>query len=78
MAAVESVKAASDVYAPVSGVVSAVNAAVADAPATVNASAEGDAWFVKLTLADGGAAEAATLMDAAASQKHCDADAAAH
>ena len=78
MAAVESVKAASDVYAPVSGVVSAVNAAVVDTPALVNSAAEGDAWFVKLTLADGAAAEAAKLMDAKAYKAHCDADAASH
>lgn len=78
MAAVESVKAASDVYAPVSGVVSAVNAAVVDTPALVNSAAEGEAWFVKLKLAGGASAEASKLMDTKAYKAHCDADAAAH
>jgi|SRR5215472_6699672 len=52
LAVVESVKAASDVYAPVSGEVVEVNAALPDAPETVNAMPENDAWFVKLKLAD--------------------------
>jgi glycine cleavage system H protein len=51
-AVVESVKAASEVYAPVSGEVVAVNDALADAPATVNEDAEGKGWFLKLKLAD--------------------------
>jgi len=52
LAVVESVKAASDVYAPVSGEVVEVNSALPDAPETVNAMPEKDAWFVKLKLAD--------------------------
>ena len=51
-AVVESVKAASEVYAPASGEVIAVNDALADAPATVNEDAEGKGWFLKLKLAD--------------------------
>jgi glycine cleavage system H protein len=51
-AVVESVKAASEVYAPASGEVVAVNEALADAPATVNEDAEGKGWFLKLKLAD--------------------------
>jgi glycine cleavage system H protein len=51
-AVVESVKAASEVYAPASGEVVAVNAALADAPATVNEDAEGRGWFLKLKLSD--------------------------
>lgn len=51
-AVVESVKAASDVYAPVSGEVVEGNQAVADDPALVNRDAEGDGWFFKLRLAD--------------------------
>jgi glycine cleavage system H protein len=51
-AVVESVKAASEVYAPASGEVVAVNDALADAPATVNEDAEGKGWFLKLRLAD--------------------------
>ena len=61
-AVVESVKAASEVYAPASGEVVAVNAALADAPATVNEDAEGKGWFLKLKLAD--PAELEKLMTA--------------
>jgi glycine cleavage system H protein len=61
---VESVKAASEVYAPVSGEVTAVNAALADDPARVNKDAMGEGWFYKLTLAD--LAELTDLMDDAA------------
>ena len=51
-AVVESVKAASEVYAPASGEVVAVNDALADTPATVNDDAEGKGWFLKLKVAD--------------------------
>jgi glycine cleavage system H protein len=63
-AVVESVKAASDVYAPVSGTVTAGNAALEADPALVNTAAETDGWFFKLTLADAG--ELSGLMDRAA------------
>jgi glycine cleavage system H protein len=59
--AVESVKAASDVYSPVSGTVVDVNTALADKPELVNADAEGAAWFFKIKLAD--PAELDALMD---------------
>ncbi len=59
-AVVESVKAASEVYAPVGGEVTSANAALADDPATVNADPEGEGWFFKLKLADAG--EFAKLM----------------
>lgn len=49
---VESVKAASDVYAPVDGEVSEVNDAVASDPSLVNSAAEGDGWLFKLKLSD--------------------------
>jgi glycine cleavage system H protein len=62
-AVVESVKAASDVFAPVSGTVSEGNAALADDPALVNTAPEGDGWFFKLTIADRG--ELDGLMDEA-------------
>jgi glycine cleavage system H protein len=52
MAVVESVKAASEVYAPVSGEVLEVNTVLSDAPATVNEDAQGKGWFVKLKVAD--------------------------
>jgi glycine cleavage system H protein len=51
-AVVESVKAASDVYSPVSGTVIEGNAALADTPELVNEDPEGDGWFFKLTLSD--------------------------
>ncbi|MBV9570629.1 MAG: glycine cleavage system protein GcvH [Alphaproteobacteria bacterium] len=51
-AVVESVKAASEVYAPVDGDVTAGNPALADDPAKVNADPEGEGWFFKLKIAD--------------------------
>jgi glycine cleavage system H protein len=63
-AVVESVKAASEVYAPVSGEVVAINQAIEEEPAKVNADPAGDGWFLKIRLAD--AAELAELMDEAA------------
>ncbi|HUK58230.1 MAG TPA: glycine cleavage system protein GcvH [Stellaceae bacterium] len=66
-AVVESVKAASEVYAPVSGEVTGANAALADDPAKVNADPMGDGWFFKVKLAN--AKELDGLMDEAAYQK---------
>jgi glycine cleavage system H protein len=63
-AVVESVKAASDVYSPVSGTVLEGNSALADTPGLVNEDAEGDGWFFKLTLSD--PSEVEDLMDEAA------------
>ncbi|MDO9609842.1 MAG: glycine cleavage system protein GcvH [Brevundimonas sp.] len=63
-AVVESVKAASDVYAPVSGEVVEANDALSTAPETVNAAPEGDGWFAKIKVSD--AAELDALMDQAA------------
>ena len=60
-AVVESVKAASDVFAPVSGTVTEGNAALEDDPALVNTAPESDGWFFKLTIAD--KAELDGLMD---------------
>lgn len=60
-AVVESVKAASDIYAPVSGIVIEGNDALADTPALVNEDPEGDGWFFKLTLSD--TSELDALMD---------------
>ena len=67
-AVVESVKAASEVYAPVSGEVVEVNSALTDAPQTVNESAEGEGWFLKLRVAD--ASELDDLMDEAAYREY--------
>ena len=63
-AVVESVKAASDVYAPVAGEVVEGNEALASAPETVNADPEGAGWFAKIKVAD--QAEYEALMDRAA------------
>jgi glycine cleavage system H protein len=63
-AVVESVKAASDVYAPVSGTVTESNPALTDDPSLVNSAPEGAGWFFKLTLSD--PSELDGLMDKAA------------
>jgi glycine cleavage system H protein len=64
---VESVKAASDLYAPVSGTVLATNPALESAPETVNKAPYDDGWMVQLKLAN--PAEAAALLDAGAYTK---------
>ncbi len=64
VAVVESVKAASEVYAPVSGEIIAINEALNGAPERVNQSPESDAWFFKLKVAND--AEVSALMDEAA------------
>jgi glycine cleavage system H protein len=61
MAVVESVKAASDVYAPISGEVAEVNAGLPDTPEIVNADPEASGWFVRLKVAS--SAEVEALMD---------------
>lgn len=66
-AVVESVKAASDVYAPVSGEVIEVNGELSGDPALVNRGAEGDGWFMKVKLSN--PAELDELMDKAAYDK---------
>ena len=63
-AVVESVKAASDVYTPVSGTVLEGNAALADQPDLVNSDADGEGWFFRITLSD--ESELEELMDEAA------------
>ena len=67
-AVVESVKAASDVYAPVTGEVLEVNQPVVDEPALVNSDAAGKAWFFKIKIAD--KSELGGLMDEAAYKAH--------
>jgi len=67
-AVVESVKAASDVYAPISGEVVEVNQAIVDEPALVNTDAAGRAWFFKMKIADKD--ELGGLMDEAAYKAH--------
>ncbi|MEL1251364.1 glycine cleavage system protein GcvH [Aurantiacibacter gilvus] len=69
-AVVESVKAASDVYAPISGTVTEGNSALEEDPALVNTSPEEDGWFFKLTVADAGELEG--LMNEAAYRAFCE------
>ena len=65
---VESVKAVSDVYAPVSGTVEEINEELPDAPEIINTSPYGDGWMIKIRITDAG--ELDGLMDAAAYQAH--------
>ncbi len=67
-AVVESVKAASDVYAPISGEVLEVNEELSAEPALINSDAAGKAWFFKVKIADKG--ELGGLLDEAAYQAH--------
>jgi glycine cleavage system H protein len=68
LAVVESVKAASEVYAPVSGEVIEVNGALEGEPAKVNEDPSGEGWFVKIKVADAGQLDG--LMDDAAYAEH--------
>lgn len=68
IAVVESVKAASDIYAPVSGEVIEVNTTLPDNPALLNTDPHGTGWIFKLAIAN--PAEVTTLMDAAAYRQH--------
>ena len=69
-AVVESVKAASEVYAPIGGDVTEVNGALEDEPAKVNEDPTGDGWFLKIKIADKG--ELDSLMDEDAYKNYCD------
>ncbi len=71
-AVVESVKAASEVYAPVSGIISEGNQALVDDPSLVNQDAEGEGWFFRMSLSD--LAELDGLMDKAAYDAYAAAD----
>ena len=70
VAVVESVKAASDVYSPISGEIIATNELLADAPETVNSVPYDDGWFYKIKLTD--ELELDELMDADAYSDHCE------
>lgn len=70
VAVVESVKAASDIYAPISGTVAAVNDALVDNPGLVNSGAMGEGWFFTITPRD--ASEIEKLMDADAYARHAE------
>lgn len=67
---IESVKAASDVYLPLGGTISAINDALASTPEVVNSDPYGAGWTVKFTISD--PAELSALMDAAAYAKYCE------
>lgn len=67
---VESVKAASDLYAPLSGEVIEINSALEDEPEIVNADAFGRGWMIKVKLS--GAPDTSSLMDTAAYKKFCE------
>mmetsp|Transcript_26549 Transcript_26549/g.47236 ORF Transcript_26549/g.47236 Transcript_26549/m.47236 type:complete len:165 (-) Transcript_26549:218-712(-) len=67
---VESVKAASDVYAPVSGEVIATNDSLADDPSKVNSDSFGEGWLMKVKMSDSG--EVDSLLDSAAYAKQCE------
>lgn len=69
-AVVESVKAASEVYAPIDGEVMEVNDVLVDDPAKVNEDPEKSAWFLKMTVAD--SSQLSELMDAAAYKAYVD------
>ncbi len=70
-AAVESVKAASDVYSPVSGEIVAINGALDDEPEAINNDPYGAGWLIEVKLSD--PSELNSLMDASAYKKHCNA-----
>ncbi|MDC0220776.1 glycine cleavage system protein GcvH [Gammaproteobacteria bacterium] len=70
VAVVESVKAASDIYSPVSGSIIAINETLLDAPETVNSSPYENGWFFKIKVSD--AAELEELMDAEGYSEHCE------
>lgn len=70
---VESVKAVSDCYAPVSGEVVEINEALADKPETLNQDPHGAGWMIVIRMSD--PAELDNLMDAAAYEKHCEEEA---
>ena len=72
VAVVESVKAASDIYAPVSGTIVAVNALLEDAPETVNQDPYGDGWFFRIRSRD--EAELEVLLDAEAYAESCESE----
>ena len=69
---VESTKSVSDVYAPVAGVVAAVNPALADAPETINADPYGEGWLVDIAVHGEGGDPIGQLMDADGYQKLVD------
>ena len=74
LGSVESVKAVSDIYSPVSGTVAEVNASLADHPEILNQDAHGAGWLVKVGLGAGAAGELEALMTAASYQAYVEAE----
>jgi glycine cleavage system H protein len=70
---VESVKAASDVYAPVAGKVVEINEKISDEPGLVNTESEGDAWFIKIAISDKD--QLSSLLNPEAYKEHCEKEA---
>src|SRR3972149_5760212 len=68
--AIESVKAAADLYSPVSGTLKEINESLASAPELVNSDPYGAGWMARVELSDSG--ELDGLMDSAAYRKHCE------
>jgi len=68
--AIESVKAAADLYSPVSGTLKAINESLASAPELVNSDPYGAGWMARVELSD--SSELDGLMDSTAYQKHCE------
>jgi glycine cleavage system H protein len=73
---VESVKAVSEIYTPVSGEITEINSKLVDAPETINKDPHGSAWLVKIKLSD--PKELSSLMDAAAYEAYIAAEAKEH
>ena len=73
---VESVKAVSDIFMPVSGEIAEINSALVDAPEKINKDPQGSAWLVKIRLSD--PKEALSLMDAAAYEAYVSTQAKGH
>jgi glycine cleavage system H protein len=69
-ASVESVKAAAEIYLPLSGAITATNDLLAATPETINADPHGQGWIAKFSVSD--ASEQDSLMDAAAYEKYCE------
>ncbi len=70
---VESVKAASDVFAPVSGTVTEINTKLSEEPGIINTGAESNGWFIKVAMSN--PTEANGLLDAKAYKAHCESEA---
>jgi glycine cleavage system H protein len=73
---VESVKAVSEIYTPVSGEITEINSALVDAPENINKDPHGSAWLVRIRLSD--PKELSSLMDAAAYEAYIAAEAKGH